>query len=64
MNLIINIYKSLGDSGHNLVEWIRFLLGRDLDFPHLKIIFPTAPVQKYSLYGGQVKLLLYQYMYI
>uniref|UniRef100_U5EXF5 palmitoyl-protein hydrolase n=1 Tax=Corethrella appendiculata TaxID=1370023 RepID=U5EXF5_9DIPT len=46
-------FHGSGDTGNNLVEWIRFLLGKDMDFPHLKIIFPTAPVQPYTPLGGQ-----------
>lgn len=37
---------SIGDTGSNLVEWIKFLLGRNLEIPHVKFIYPTAPVQR------------------
>ena len=43
----------LGDTGNNLIEWIRFLLGRNMEFPHIKFIYPTAPVQKYTPMGGE-----------
>lgn len=36
------------------MEWIRFLLGKDLQFSHLKVIIPTAPVQPYTPLDGQV----------
>lgn len=42
-----------GDTGNNLIEWIKFLLGRNLDLPHVKFIYPTAPVQKYTPLGGE-----------
>lgn len=42
-----------GDTGHNLIEWIKFLLGRNLELPHVKFIYPTAPVQKYTPMGGE-----------
>jgi phospholipase/carboxylesterase len=44
---------SSGDTGNNLIEWIKFLLGRNLDVPHVKFIYPTAPVQKYTPMGGE-----------
>uniref|UniRef100_A0A1A9ZM90 palmitoyl-protein hydrolase n=1 Tax=Glossina pallidipes TaxID=7398 RepID=A0A1A9ZM90_GLOPL len=43
-----------GDTGPNLIEWIRFLLGRDMEFPHIKIIYPTAPLQPYTPLNGQM----------
>lgn len=46
---IINKYHSIsGDTGNNLIEWIKFLLGRNLSIPHVKFIYPTAPVQRYT----------------
>lgn len=42
-----------GDTGNNLIEWIRFLLGRHLEIPHVKFIYPTAPVQKYTPLNGE-----------
>ena len=41
------ILMSTGDTGRNLIEWVKFLLGRNLEIPHVKFIFPTAPVQRY-----------------
>ncbi|XP_039968455.1 lysophospholipase-like protein 1 isoform X1 [Bactrocera tryoni] len=43
-----------GDTGSNLAEWVRFILGRDMDFEHIKIIYPTAPVQPYTPLSGQL----------
>lgn len=44
----------VGDTGSNLVEWIRFLLGKDMQFPYIKVIIPTAPVQPYTPLNGEV----------
>lgn len=44
----------LGDSGENLIEWLRFLLCRDFKFPHIKVIFPTAPLQPFTIFNGVV----------
>ncbi|XP_055613838.1 lysophospholipase-like protein 1 [Uranotaenia lowii] len=46
-------FHGSGDTGRGLTEWIRFLLGRDLEFPHIKVIIPTAPVQPYTPMGGE-----------
>ncbi|XP_006890637.1 PREDICTED: lysophospholipase-like protein 1 [Elephantulus edwardii] len=32
-----------GDSGQGLRQWIKHVLTQDLAFPHIKIIYPTAP---------------------
>ncbi|XP_039431808.1 lysophospholipase-like protein 1 [Culex pipiens pallens] len=46
-------FHGSGDTGNGLTEWLRFLLGKDLEFPHIKIIIPTAPVQPYAPMGGE-----------
>lgn len=43
-----------GDCGKSLVEWVRYLIGRDMRFPHIKVIIPTAPSQPYTMLNGQV----------
>lgn len=43
-----------GDTGSNLAEWVRFLLGRHMDFEHIKMIYPTAPVQAYTPLSGEL----------
>jgi phospholipase/carboxylesterase len=45
--------SQIGDTGNGLIEWIKFLLGRNMEIPHVKFIFPTAPVQKYTPMGGE-----------
>lgn len=47
-------FHGSGDTGANLMEWIRFLLGRNLDFEHIKFVYPTAPLQKYTPLDGQL----------
>lgn len=50
-----NIHLFLeGDTGPNLIEWVRFLLGKDLQFPHIKFVYPTAPLQPYTPLDGEV----------
>lgn len=55
-------FHGLGDRADNLVQWLRYLLGRDLlgstpqqphQFGHIKVIFPSAPRQKFTLFGGR-----------
>lgn len=36
------------------MEWVRFLIGKDMQFPHIKVVIPTAPVQPYTPLGGRV----------
>lgn len=43
-----------GDTGPNVNEWVRALLGRDMEFPHIKMIYPTAPMQPYTPMGGNL----------
>ncbi|XP_059608411.1 lysophospholipase-like protein 1 [Phlebotomus argentipes] len=47
-------FHGSGDTGSNLVEWIRFLLGQDMTFGHIKVVFPTAPLQKYTPLDGEL----------
>lgn len=47
-------FHGSGDTGPNLMEWIRFLLGRNLDFEHIKFVYPTAPKQKYTPLNGEL----------
>lgn len=42
-----------GDTGKGVKEWVNFLLGNDWNFPHLKVLFPTAPIRKYTPLGGE-----------
>ncbi|XP_022217098.1 lysophospholipase-like protein 1 [Drosophila obscura] len=46
-------FHGSGDTGPNVLEWVRFLLGRNLEYGHIKVIYPTAPVQKYTPLNGQ-----------
>ncbi|BFF91671.1 lysophospholipase-like protein 1 [Drosophila madeirensis] len=46
-------FHGSGDTGPNALEWVRFLLGRNLEYPHIKVIYPTAPMQKYTPLNGQ-----------
>lgn len=50
----MNAFMFTGDTGKNLIEWIRFLLGREMEFPHIKVIYPTAPFKPYTPLGGQM----------
>ncbi|XP_002016729.2 lysophospholipase-like protein 1 [Drosophila persimilis] len=46
-------FHGSGDTGPGILEWVRFLLGRNLEYPHIKIVYPTAPMQKYTPLNGQ-----------
>ncbi|KAK7794336.1 hypothetical protein R5R35_011271 [Gryllus longicercus] len=41
-----------GDTGQGVREWIKTLLGKDLTFPNLKLLYPTAPLRPYTPLDG------------
>ncbi|BFZ06965.1 hypothetical protein BsWGS_10004 [Bradybaena similaris] len=41
-----------GATGHDLHDDIKEGLRYDFNFPHIKVIYPTAPLQPYTLLGG------------
>ncbi|XP_025105483.1 lysophospholipase-like protein 1 isoform X2 [Pomacea canaliculata] len=43
---------SKGGTGDDLRDTFRYLLREDLCFPHIRILYPTAPVRPYSLADG------------
>ncbi|EDV49590.1 lysophospholipase-like protein 1 [Drosophila erecta] len=47
-------FHGSGDTGPNVMEWVRFLIGRNLEYPHIKILYPTAPKQKYTPLDGEL----------
>ncbi|XP_037052414.1 lysophospholipase-like protein 1 [Bradysia coprophila] len=46
-------FHGSGDSGENLLQWIRFLICRDFQSSYIKFIFPTAPIQPYTKLNGR-----------
>ncbi|XP_022912729.2 lysophospholipase-like protein 1 [Onthophagus taurus] len=44
-------FHGSGDSGDGFYEWIKFFMG-NFSFPHLKCIFPTAPLRYYTPSNG------------
>lgn len=53
MKVIFHITIS-GATGSNFKEWIDILNREELKFPHIKIIYPTAPLQPYTPLHGMV----------
>ncbi|XP_071451282.1 lysophospholipase-like protein 1 [Hetaerina americana] len=41
-----------GDTGNGIRLWIKELLAKEWQFPHLRILFPTAPILNYTPMGG------------
>ncbi|KAJ1528683.1 hypothetical protein ONE63_007077 [Megalurothrips usitatus] len=39
-----------GDTGQGVMQWVRSL--HKFSFPHLRVLFPTAPVRPMTIYGG------------
>lgn len=46
-------FHGVGDTGHGVKDWVRSVLGRDLNGKHIKYFFPTAPTQKYTAFDGE-----------
>ncbi|XP_055611611.1 lysophospholipase-like protein 1 [Uranotaenia lowii] len=46
-------FHAAEDNGEDFAEFIRLLLGRRMEFRHIKVIFPTAPLQTYTPKGGR-----------
>jgi len=44
-----------GDPFEGTREWLKFLLMKDVQVPHLKILFLTAPERPYTPLGGAVR---------
>ncbi|KAJ8737050.1 hypothetical protein PYW07_000321 [Mythimna separata] len=46
-------FHGSGSSGADMKEWVRLMVS-NFSFPHLKVLFPTAPLQPYTPMGGQM----------
>nr|XP_033324099.1 lysophospholipase-like protein 1 [Megalopta genalis] len=45
-------FHGSGSSGDDTKQWIDILLKDELKFPHIKIVYPTAPAQPYTPLHG------------
>ncbi|CAH1792716.1 unnamed protein product, partial [Owenia fusiformis] len=43
-----------GDSGFGVRQWVSDLIDDELTFPHIRMIYPTAPERPYTPMGGQI----------
>ncbi|XP_035697102.1 lysophospholipase-like protein 1 [Branchiostoma floridae] len=43
-----------GDTGEGVCSWIQDLIGNGLVFPHIRMVFPTAPPRPYTPMMGQM----------
>ncbi|XP_008544816.1 lysophospholipase-like protein 1 [Microplitis demolitor] len=48
------IFHGSGSTGKDIKEWIDILTRDEFKFPHIKIIYPTAPAQPYTPLGGML----------
>ncbi|XP_047040979.1 lysophospholipase-like protein 1 [Helicoverpa zea] len=44
-------FHGSGSSGADIKEWVRLMVA-NFSFPHLKVMYPTAPLQPYTPAGG------------
>lgn len=42
-----------GSTGADIKEWVRLMV-EQFSFPHVKVLFPTAPLQPYTPAGGMM----------
>jgi len=47
-NIIIYYYVKAG-----IRDWVRSLIGRDFKGSHIRYVYPTAPLQSYTPFGGE-----------
>lgn len=47
-----------GSNGEDVKQWIDILNRTELRFPHIKIVYPSAPIQPYTPNGGMVSFLI------
>lgn len=53
LSLLIKIYLNPGGTGQFSKEWVE-MLRENASFPHLKIMYPTAPMRPYTPLNGEV----------
>uniref|UniRef100_A0A1B6GQS3 palmitoyl-protein hydrolase n=1 Tax=Cuerna arida TaxID=1464854 RepID=A0A1B6GQS3_9HEMI len=51
--LVIFLHGS-GDTGSGAKAWVEMLMGERMAFPHLKVMFPTAPLRPYTPLNGEL----------
>ncbi|XP_015593661.1 lysophospholipase-like protein 1 [Cephus cinctus] len=53
-NATVIFFHGSGDTGENVRQWVDLLNKRELNFPHIKLMYPTAPSQPYTPNGGEI----------
>ncbi|XP_012276078.1 lysophospholipase-like protein 1 [Orussus abietinus] len=48
------LFHGSGGNGDDMKEWVDMMNREELKFPHIKIIYPTAPPQRYTPNGGMI----------
>ncbi|KAK3593185.1 hypothetical protein CHS0354_039669 [Potamilus streckersoni] len=52
-------FHGSGDSGEGIKSWLQSVLGPEFSFPHLRVVFPTAPPRPYTPHAGRVSNVWY-----
>lgn len=55
----IFFFHGSGGTAEDLKEWVNILNREELQFPHIKIIYPTAPCQPYTPNNGMMQNIWY-----
>uniref|UniRef100_A0A1A9WTW9 palmitoyl-protein hydrolase n=1 Tax=Glossina brevipalpis TaxID=37001 RepID=A0A1A9WTW9_9MUSC len=53
-NATVIFLHGTGDTGPGIREWVHEILERELEFPHIKMLYPTAPLQSYTPIDGEL----------
>lgn len=46
-------FHGSGDTGRGIRQWVKFLLGNDMAFNQIQVVYPTAPLRPYTPMGGE-----------
>ncbi|KAJ0183799.1 hypothetical protein K1T71_000222 [Dendrolimus kikuchii] len=46
-------FHGSGSNGADMQEWVRLMV-KNFSFPHIKVVYPTAPLQPYTPAGGMM----------
>lgn len=49
---VVILLHGAGDTGPGVMDWANSVLGRQLDFPTAKLLYPSAPVRTYTAARG------------
>ena len=52
----MHLQFELGDSGKGMKSWLKKIMHSEFAFPEYRVLYPSAPLQPYTLMNGQVNI--------